>query len=279
VQKRSTILFFIFWFAQFALNAVSAQTLLSADDAGNTYELINSKLAPGFEAVETPDCIHKSFGQHISEVWDKELNKYVFEFYSHVYSDNDRCINFDRERVEIKTYELSPKELIGFDGDVVNYKWKFRLPVGFQPSSNFTHIHQIKAVKGDDGSPLFTISVRKGKIDQIELIYVPATSAPTEKLQSVPLYLFEGVWVEATERIKIGEQGAYSITIKKISDNSILLAYSNDNILTIRADNHIIRPKWGIYRSLKNASELRDEAVRFADFFISKEEKINSGKN
>lgn len=27
-----------------------------------------------------------------------------------------------------------------------------------------------------------------------------------------------------------------------------------------------LRPKWGIYRSLKHADELRDEQVLFADF-------------
>jgi hypothetical protein len=43
--------------------------------------------------------------------------------------------------------------------------------------------------------------------------------------------------------------------------------------MTIRPDNDFIRPKWGIYRSLKKASDLRDEAVRFNDFSIKEEVK------
>ena len=144
----------------------NAQSILNADGPGNTYELINSILAPGAVAMETPDqCTsHPAFGRHIAEVWDATLNQYVFEFYIHVPSttpvtattaDNDRCVAFDRQRVEIKTYEASPDSLKGTIGETVNYKWRFRLPIGFQPSTNFTHIHQVKTVGGDDGDPLF----------------------------------------------------------------------------------------------------------------------------
>jgi hypothetical protein len=43
--------------------------------------------------------------------------------------------------------------------------------------------------------------------------------------------------------------------------------------MTIRPDNDFIRPKWGIYRSLKKAQDLRDEAVRFNDFSIQESKK------
>ena len=74
---------------------VSSQTLLEADGPGNTYELINSVLAPGYDAVEEPDCGHLSFGRHIDELFDADLNKYVFRFHIHKSPDNDRCLYFD----------------------------------------------------------------------------------------------------------------------------------------------------------------------------------------
>jgi hypothetical protein len=46
------------------------------------------------------------------------------------------------------------------------------------------------------------------------------------------------------------------------------MSYANSNIATIRPDNNFIRPKWGIYRSLNDITNLRDEAVRFSDFSI-----------
>jgi hypothetical protein len=244
-----------------------SQTILEADGPGNTYELINSVLAPGYDVVENPECIHPEFGRHITEVWDADLNRYVFEFNIHVTPDNDRCIMFDRQRMEIKTYDQSPENLKGVPGETVVYKWKFRLPAGFQPSSSFTHIHQIKAVGGTADDPIFTLTPRKGSINKLELIHDNTT-----KIASANLSLFTGVWVEATERIRIDNvTGTYSITLKKVSDGTTLLSYSNNNIMTIRSDNTFIRPKWGIYRSLNNSADLRDEAVRFAGFSISEE--------
>jgi hypothetical protein len=252
-----------------------SQVVLEANGPGETYELINSVLAPGFDVVENPECIHPEFGRHIVEVWDSELSQYVFEFYIHVTPDNDRCIMFDRQRMEIKTYDKSPANLIGVSGETVIYKWRFRLPVGFQPSSSFTHIHQIKAVGGNDSDPIFTLTPRKGTTNKLELIHNNLT-----KPVIVNLAPFLGTWVEATERIKIDSlHGTYSITIKKVSDGTTLLTYTNNDLMTIRSDNAFIRPKWGIYRSLDHPADLRDEAVRFAGFSIAEEAPTSVSKN
>lgn len=249
-------------------NRAMAQAVLNADGPGNTYELINSVLAPGHNVVETPECVHAAFGRHIAEVFDTDLNQYVFEFYSHVSPDNDRCINFDRQRTEIKTYDQSPDSLIGTAGELVTYKWLFKIPAGMLASSSFTHIHQVKPVNGDDGNPIFTLTVRKGTPNKLELIHVESETSGSNKLRIVNLSLFEGMWVEATEQMLVGVNGSYSISIKRVSDGVNLLSYTASNILTIRADNSFIRPKWGIYRSLNTPSDLRDEALRFAAISI-----------
>ena len=220
---------------------VYSQTILEADGPGDTYELINSVLAPGYNVVEHPECVHPEFGRHVAEVWDSVLNQYVFEFYMHVTPDNDRCINYDRQRMEIKTYDQSPDSLIGVVGETVTYKWKFKLPSGFQPSSNFTHIHQIKPVGGDDGNPIFALTPRKGSPDRLELKYNNTTVVAT-----VELSLIEDVWVECTEVIYIDPvNGTYSMTIKKVSDGTTLLSYNNNNLMTIRPDNSFHQTKVG----------------------------------
>lgn len=269
-QKIKETFILIFLFTSFILYS---QVVLNADGPGNTYELINSVLAPtGGDVVENPECIHPEFGRHIAEVWDTDLSQYVFEFYIHVTPDNDRCINFDRQRVEIKTYDASPAYLKGTTGETVVYKWRFKVPTGFQPSSNFTHIHQVKAVGGDEADPLFVLTARKGSPNKLELNYYESSSLSSVKFTSANLSLFENTWVEATERIKIDNvNGTYSITIKKVSDGTTVLSYSNSKLLTIRSDNSFIRPKWGIYRSLLSPQDLRDESLRFATISISEE--------
>ena len=255
------------------------QVTLNANGPGSTYELINSVLAPGYTAVESPDQCnsHPSFGRHIAEVFDATLNKYVFEFYIHVptsfpvtapTADNDRCINFDRQRVEIKTYESSPANLKGTIGETITYKWKFKLPNDFQPSPNFTHIHQIKAVGGDDGDPLFTLTARYGTPNTLQLLYYLDSNTSANVLTSANLSSFLGSWVEATEVVNVGANGTYSINVKRVSDGLNLLSYTSSNIQTIRPSNNFTRPKWGIYRSLLNPSYLRDDSIRLSDIFI-----------
>jgi len=249
--------------------------ILSADGQTDTYTLLDNTL--GGTAEETPDCSHTAFGPHITQAPDSDLGKPVFVFHIHVTPDNDRCINFDRQRVEIKTYGPSPDYLKAFLGDTVTYDWKFKLDAGFQPSPNFTHIHQIKAGDGDADAPLITITPRFGSPNSLQLIHSTGSSPGVNlgTLMSTPLAPFLGTWVEAHEHITFGSSafggvGHYSLTIKRISDGVVLLTYNNDNIDLWRTSTTFCRPKWGIYRSLNSPSYLRDEDVRFNDYCLAK---------
>ncbi len=253
-----------------------SQVTLNADGPGTTYELINSVLAPGGNVIEAPDASHPDFvdpngeHRHIAEVWDSILNAYVFEFYIHETPDDDRGIVSitDRQRNEIKTYDASPANLKGTTGEIFIIKWKFMLREGFIPSSGFTHVHQIKAVGGDDGNPIFTLTARAGSPDKMELQHY--ISASSTKLKVINLEPFSGKWVDVTETIQIGAHGKYSIVIKNVSDSATILSYANEDILTIRPDNSFIRPKWGIYRKFA-PGVIRDETARFNDFYFLNE--------
>ena len=268
------------------IQASFSQVTLDANGPGNTYELITNVFAPGngFGAVEAPDLFHPwaaGGNKHIVEVYDNDLLRYVFEFYSHALLDNEPVdpTLTDRQRTEIKTYAPSPDNLKGTIGENIIYKWSFKLPIGFQPSSNFTHIHQIKAVDGDDSSPIFTLTPRLGTPNKLELIYVENSTSGANKVNIVNLLPFLGNWVDAEERINVSGNGFYSIVLKKRSDGTVLLSYTNNNIATIRPDNSFIRPKWGIYRSLNDVGNLRDEAVRFSGFSIQEVAFLGTSQN
>jgi hypothetical protein len=270
--RPNSIIFFIlaisFWLA--APLAVVAQVSLNADGPGNTYELINSVL--GGSAEEVPDCAHPEFGRHIAEAWDNILGRYVFVFYIHVTPDNDRCSAFDRQRNEIKTYGPSPDYLKGMYGDLCNYRWKFKLDAGFQPSPNFTHIHQIKAGDGSDSdSPLITITPRSASPERLEIIYTaPNGLSGSGTKATAPLAGFKGQWIEAFERTLYASNGTYELTLRRVSDGFVLLSYTNTNLNMWRGDATFNRPKWGIYRSINSSNYLRDEQVLFANFCIGK---------
>ena len=243
------------------------QVVLNADGPGNTYELITSVLAPGHNPIETPDCGHPEFGEHIDELFDDELGINVFRFYIHVTPDNDRCINFDRQRNEIKSYDKSPDNLLGIEGEKVIYKWNFKLQSGFQSSPNFTHLHQLKSVGGPlESMPMYTLTTRKGNPDRLELRYAETNSQVT--LLQTDLAPFIDTWLDVTEIITYGTEGTYEITINRMSDNETLFSYSNNSIVNWRPEAEFVRPKWGIYRSLLNDQDLRDEEVLYANFSI-----------
>ena len=259
----------------FLVNYGHGQVVLNADGPGETYELITSVLAPGYNPIETPDCNHTAFGDHIDEIYDEELNTNVFRFHIHVTPDNDRCINFDRQRNEIKTYDQSPDDLLGVEEEQVVYKWKFKLQSGFQPSPNFTHLHQLKSVGGDLASmPMYTLTARKGNPDRLELRYAETDAQVT--LIQTPLEPFIDTWLDVTETITYGTDGTYEITIKRVDDNETLFIYSSNSIVNWREGAEFVRPKWGIYRSLINDQDLRDEEVLFADFSVEEIKVVSS---
>ncbi len=258
----------VFAFNIFVFNILNAQkVLLSANGPGKTYEEINNAFAPGRDVVEVPDCVHTEFGRHIEEVYDNELGKYVFNFLVHKTPDNDRCQNFDRQRVEIKTYGGSPDNLKAIQGETVAYSWKFKLPQNFKVSKNFTHLHQIKSVGGlYSSTPMVTLTARKATPDQIELRYTATNMQST--LKKASLDLFRGQWVRVTEVIKYDNLGGYYIKISRVSDGLVLFNYNISAMDMWQDGSSFTRPKWGIYRSIKSLSYLRDEQVRFADFSI-----------
>ena len=250
-----------------------SQVLLDADGPGNTYDLITSVLAPGYNPIEVPDCSHPAFGDHIDEIFDVDLNANVFRFHIHVSPDDDRCINFDRQRNEIKSYDKSPDNLLGVENETVIYKWKFKLSEGFQSSPNFTHLHQLKSVGGSLASmPMYTLTTRKGNPDRLELRYAETSTQVT--LAQTALAPLIGIWLEVTETIEYGFSGSYDLEIQRASDGATLFEYANPDIINWRPGADFVRPKWGIYRSLINAQDLRDETVLYANFSVEEIETV-----
>jgi hypothetical protein len=247
---------------------------LSANQNVNTYNLINSVFGGTGDVLETPDCAHSVAGPHITQVFDQDLKKTVFAFHIHTTPDNDRCLPAtDRQRNEIKTYNQSPDSLLAKQNETLSFKWKFKLDQGFKPSPNFTHLHQLKAIGGDDDLPLITLTGRyKASGNTIEIIHIGGTGKNTSLnyLTSVPLSDFLGNWVEVTEKATFSYLGKYEITIKRLSDGKELLNIAANGIDLWREGARTCRPKWGIYRSLLSPTFLRDETVLFNDFNITK---------
>lgn len=246
--------------------AAQAAVTLSADGVGNTYELIESKKF----GIEVPDCKHNV--RHVREAFDNDLDKYVFAFDIHRDLDDDRCSATDRQRVEIKTSPEGSPTQQHTRGETAHYRWKFKLPAGFQPSPSFTHIHQVKAYGGDDDdSPILTLTPRAGSPNKLQVIFTGSSDSGVKA--EVNLAPFINTWVEAYVRILNDDKGSLQVVLKRLSDGATLLSWKSGTLDTWRTGAEYNRGKWGIYRSLDNKSYLRDETVLFADWCVTETAK------
>ena len=73
------------------------------------------------------------------------------------------------------------------------------------------------------------------------------------RLVTAPLEQFKGVWINAYERATYGHDGSYSIELRNLSTGDLLLAYDSLKIDLWRVGAEFVRPKWGIYRSLRKS--------------------------
>lgn len=256
-------------------------SLIADGNSAKTYDLIKRS---GYNH-EAPDSSreHKTeHFQHIQQVRDNQLNKYVFALFIHAAIDDDRGLPniTDRQRNEIKTDNKSPQSLVGQQGETMVFRWKFCLPAGFQTTTKFSHLHQLKGIDNssgtaDVGSPLITLTAySNSKGGQQLRVRYDKRGEGTTTLASTDLADFLGNWVEVEEKACFGENGSYEVTITRIKDGKVLLKLAPEKMDMWRTDCTGLRPKWGIYRYLgENRSwqdQLRDEEIRFADFSIKK---------
>lgn len=255
-------------------NESGENILLEANSAKDVYALID---ATGFNSVESPDRNNGNHGydkqiRHITQAKDNYLQKEVFLFHIHALDDKDRDqIQIkDRQRNEIKTDAKSPENMKGHYGERHHYRWKFCLPADFQPTTNFTHIHQLKGVGNTNvDQPIITLTARyNAKGSEMQLLHNKSDNdgSPTYLLK-VPLADFLGNWVIVDEWATFTENGQYTFSIVSLKDGKTLMYYSTKELHLFREGSEFTRPKYGIYRSIKESTPwIKDEIVKFADF-------------
>jgi len=264
---------------------------------GKLYSDINTYMRQfGFDYTENPNCTG-GYGSDINGVHnqvgpdpDPFLNKYVFQFNIHIdpVTDGDRCSSstVDRQRNEMKsiTNNTTWAKVQGNYDEWQILEWKFKLPAGFQPTQNFTHIHQLKGQDGPNiGSPVITITPRAnsdGTNRRIQIIH-SVDGADTGKgtiVDNIPLSDFENQWVQVREEVHYVHDGYYSIKITRISDGKVLLDFTDPHIDMWRIGTSYIRSKFGIYRSLAGgrldrtpigqSPLLKNESLWLSDFRV-----------
>lgn len=256
-------------------DSLSLRTL-SADGEGqvDTYDLIKNFAGPN--PIESPDLyeVNHPGTPHIFESTDDDVgNHFVFVIHRDDDRDRDRLDITDRQRNEIKTYDKSEDALKAYEGEIMIYRWKFKIESGISLTTRFSHFFQLKAVGGDDSMPIITLTgnVQSGD-GGFEARHSPVTS--TVDLARIERSKVEGRWLTAYVRATFAEQGDFRMIILDEDAREVVFDISEQGLDMWRgtAGDHFVRPKWGIYRSLAEKDDLRatEEVVRFADFQVEK---------
>lgn len=238
----------------------------------SAYDLIRD--FGGSRPIEAPDLysVNHPGVEHIYEDFDAVIgNHFVFIIHRDIDIDRDRTDITDRQRNEIKTYDKSEEAVKGYENETFVYKWKFKINADMEVSTRFSHFFQLKAVGGDSSHPILTISgaERSGE-DGIEVRYSPLQQDTL--LQRQDWSIATGEWVEVYCRATFAESGDLRLIATRMSDGEVIFDIDERGIDLWRGvdPSHFVRPKWGIYRSILDADNLRpeEENVRFANFSV-----------
>ena len=255
---------------------VLSERILIADGVNkglDAYELIRAFAGP--KSIESPDLYVNNHPSepHIYEAKDDVVGDH-FVFTIHKNNDKDRDISSikDRQRNEIKGYTGSSDTLKAFKNDVVSYNWKFKLNENITVSKNFGHFFQLKAVDGGAGTPILTISGRDKEGKWLEVIH--SIHGKKTVLIKVPLDSIKGRWLQMNAYVNYSNDGQFDLIATDMTNGRRVINLSLANIDMLRGEgrNDFVRPKWGIYRSLRSKEMLREEEekVFFADFVVQK---------
>ncbi|MEI6897260.1 MAG: hypothetical protein V5786_07230 [Psychromonas sp.] len=239
----------------------------------DTYQLIRD--FAGQKSLEAPDLYDNNHPglAHIYEASDDIVGEH-FVFTIHKNQDKDRDVSSikDRQRNEIKGYSGSSEDLKAYKNEMFSYSWKFKLNKNITVSKNFGHFFQLKAVDGGPGAPILTLSGRNKNGQWLEVIH--RIHGKTTFLKRIPLEPLKGKWLQSTLFVNYSNNGQLELLLTDIVNNEVVLHLSLDNIDMLRGEGgrDFVRPKWGIYRSLRSKEMLRDaeEKVFFADFIVQK---------
>lgn len=170
----------------------------------------------------------------------------MFDRFNAAWWDGDRDTrNKDRQRAEVKG--LGPHQL---NGDTFEYSTTWRLNPGFRGTAGFCHLFQLKAINGDAGAPLVTLSIHGDK--------ATVEANPTgPKLVAREFPWKPDTWQTVRLRIKTSLK----------TDGELLVSVDGDafqgrtGLELSRPDANEYRPKWGLYRRAAVNAPMGDDYV------------------
>ena len=246
-------------------NPAFSQLELVADKNSSLNATDQIRKVFGKYSIESPDLFegnHQDF-EHIQMQTDAKLGS-CFVFFIHRDLDGDMDKHWppgkERQRNEIKGYEGSPKVMKASSNETSSHVWYFKIDPAFSLTHQFCHFYQLKPVSEKNSPlPLLTLSgvVHSGK-EELELRFFDKNS---KRIKLANWEDCKGKWLRVECEASYSEKGEILFLIQSM-DGTFSAEHSMTNLRTWHPDFSFVRPKWGIYRSLREKEKIKNEEDR-----------------
>jgi hypothetical protein len=218
--------------------------MLALGVSATTLFAVTAKNLSSFEGIEEPVlkymvASNQFVSDNFTNITDAGGNtvRMTLRYHADDWWDGDRDHHdTSRQRAEVKG--LGPHQKTG---ETFEYATTWRTSTNFFGTGRFCHVFQLKALDGDNGAPLVTLSILAGT----NRACVHFWSGNSRGFINVREFAWSpGVWENVRIRIKTSnvKEGAISVSLNGDKFQGIA------NVAVYRPDSKVYRPKWGLYR-------------------------------
>jgi hypothetical protein len=201
-----------------------------------------------FEGLEF-DRTDKFPGRHSDYIIVEGGDHYRFNIWK---NDLDTTGGGDRQRTEAKGMVQNGTALKMLNGQTWNLSYQMYLPSTLHGTSRFTHIFQTKIPSSEDAGPFVTLDLTRESSTSETLRARAYANSGSPTIASTPLGPLRNSWITIQWTLTIGQSGSARFVC--VNSAGTTVADGTKHGVVIPDHGVYIRPKWGIYRSIKSAS-------------------------
>lgn len=168
-------------------------------------------------------------------------------------NDRDSTGGGDRQRTESKGMVGSGGPLKMKNNETWRITYEMFIPTTLHGTSRFSHIFQLKT-PATNGGPWITLDPsRSGSTETLRARAYSTSGAPD--IASTALAPLRNQWITIEWTFRIGPKGTAGFLLRKGTGSgaSVVVDKTLANV-NVPDQGDYVRPKWGIYRSIKSAS-------------------------
>jgi hypothetical protein len=180
--------------------------------------------------------------------------------------DRDTTGGGDRQRTESKGMVQNGTALKMRNGETWTIAYEMFIPATLHGTSKFTHIFQTKT-PSTNGGPWVTLDLtRSGSKEMINARAYANSGSPS--IAQTELSPLRDKWITIEWTLTPGSKGKAGCVIRNgTGSGAPIAAQGSMTGVTIPDQGDYVRPKWGIYRSVKSASsDILDTYLLFRNY-------------